>query len=87
MGQRLGTVLLLLLTLGYLVSSLATETKCENIYQGFSNCVLKLGKNMASYEEDNRDKVQGLNTVCGRSVEKKTPAPSYVGGDGDNCPY
>ncbi|CAM5095874.1 unnamed protein product [Natator depressus] len=64
MGQRLGTVLLLL-TLGYLVRSLATETKCENIYQGFSNCVLKLGENMASYEEDNRDKVQGLNTVCG----------------------
>ncbi|CAM4641953.1 unnamed protein product [Lepidochelys olivacea] len=73
MGQRLGTVLLLL-TLGYLVSSLATETKCENIYQGFSNCVLKLGKNMASYEEDNRDKVQGLNTVCGE-----------ISGEEDSC--
>uniref|UniRef100_A0A452H5U1 Neuritin 1 n=1 Tax=Gopherus agassizii TaxID=38772 RepID=A0A452H5U1_9SAUR len=48
----------------YLVRSLASETKCENIYQGFSDCILKLGENMASYEEDDRDEVQGLHTVC-----------------------
>uniref|UniRef100_A0A452H5Z6 Neuritin 1 n=1 Tax=Gopherus agassizii TaxID=38772 RepID=A0A452H5Z6_9SAUR len=47
-----------------LETSLASETKCENIYQGFSDCILKLGENMASYEEDDRDEVQGLHTVC-----------------------
>uniref|UniRef100_A0A8C8REK8 Neuritin n=1 Tax=Pelusios castaneus TaxID=367368 RepID=A0A8C8REK8_9SAUR len=49
----------------YLVRSLASETECENIYQGFSNCVLKLGENMASYEEQDGDGPQGLHTVCG----------------------
>ncbi|XP_074868092.1 neuritin-like [Carettochelys insculpta] len=56
---------LLLLTLGYVIRSLASQTKCDNIYQGFSNCILKLGENMASYEEAAGDTEQGLHTVCG----------------------
>ncbi|KAJ6661102.1 hypothetical protein lerEdw1_016903 [Lerista edwardsae] len=70
MGQGLGAVLLLL-TLGYLLRSLTAETQCENIYQDFSDCILKLGENMASYEEEEDDddeegsQMQGLHIVCG----------------------
>ncbi|XP_061487438.1 neuritin-like [Rhineura floridana] len=68
MGQRLGTALLLV-TLGYLLRSLTAEIQCENIYQNFSDCILKLGENMASYEveeeEEEKSQVQGLRTVCG----------------------
>ncbi|KAJ7331970.1 hypothetical protein JRQ81_014150 [Phrynocephalus forsythii] len=67
MGQRLGTALLLV-TLGYLLKSLTAATRCENIYQDFSGCILKLGDNMASYkeeQEDTEERSQGLHTVCG----------------------
>ncbi|XP_053102428.1 neuritin-like [Hemicordylus capensis] len=72
MGQALGMgAALLLVTLGYLLRSLTAETQCENIYQDFSDCILKLGENMASYEEEEGDEeeegsqMQGLYTVCG----------------------
>ncbi|XP_060628192.2 neuritin-like [Anolis sagrei] len=70
MGQRLGTKALLLLTLGYLLRSLTAEAQCQNIYQDFSDCILKLGENMASYEEEEEEEeektpVQGLHVVCG----------------------
>uniref|UniRef100_A0A8D2Q475 Neuritin n=1 Tax=Varanus komodoensis TaxID=61221 RepID=A0A8D2Q475_VARKO len=37
---------------GYLLKSLTAEAQCENIYQDFSDCILKLGENMASYEQE-----------------------------------
>nr|XP_020644921.1 neuritin-like [Pogona vitticeps] len=66
MGQRLGTALLLV-ALGYLLKSLTAAARCENIYQDFSDCILKLGENMASYEEqyDSEERSQGLHVVCG----------------------
>ncbi|KAF7240939.1 Neuritin [Varanus komodoensis] len=55
---------------GYLLKSLTAEAQCENIYQDFSDCILKLGENMASYEqeeepEEGKRPVQGLHAVCG----------------------
>ncbi|XP_026553099.1 neuritin-like [Pseudonaja textilis] len=71
MALRPGAVLLLI-TLGHLLKLLTAETQCENIYQDFSGCILKLGENMARYEEEaEEDKVnrqsllQGLQVVCG----------------------
>ncbi|KAM3841737.1 neuritin-like [Vipera latastei] len=69
MALRPGTALLLL-TLGHLLKLLTAETQCENIYQDFSGCILKLGENMARYEEAEKDEVnqsllQGLQVVCG----------------------
>ncbi|XP_009565869.2 neuritin isoform X1 [Cuculus canorus] len=63
MGQR-GTAVLLL-ALGHLAGLLASGTACANIYQGFSDCVLKLGKNMATYREVDGVKLQELHRVCG----------------------
>ncbi|XP_015265780.1 PREDICTED: neuritin-like [Gekko japonicus] len=68
MAQGPGTALLLL-ALASLLKSLAAETPCENIYQGFSDCILRLGENMAGFEEeedeDERTQAQELRTVCG----------------------
>ncbi|XP_060089226.1 neuritin-like [Heteronotia binoei] len=64
MGQGPGMALVLLLALASLLKSLAAETQCENIYQGFSDCILRLGENMASFE-DERTQAQELRTVCG----------------------
>ncbi|KAK9404739.1 hypothetical protein NXF25_009566 [Crotalus adamanteus] len=70
MALRPGTALLLI-TLGYLLKLLTAETQCENIYQDFSGCILKLGENMAKYEEEaeedevNQSLLQGLQVVCG----------------------
>ncbi|KAG8131791.1 hypothetical protein E2320_009702 [Naja naja] len=70
MTLRSGAVLLLI-TLGHLLKLLTAETQCENIYQDFSGCILKLGENMARYEEEaEEDKasqslLQGLQVVCG----------------------
>ncbi|XP_064321227.1 neuritin-like [Phalacrocorax carbo] len=64
MGQRRGTAVLLL-ALGHLAGLLAPGTACTNVYQGFSRCVLKLGENMAVYEEMDGTELQGLHQVCG----------------------
>ncbi|XP_032073693.1 neuritin-like [Thamnophis elegans] len=71
MARRPSTMLLLI-TLGYLLKLLTAETECENIYQDFSGCILKLGENMARYEEEaaeedkvNQTLLQGLQVVCG----------------------
>ncbi|XP_040464856.1 neuritin-like [Falco naumanni] len=64
MGQRRGTAVLLL-ALGHLAGLLASGTTCANVYQGFSDCILKLGENMATYEEADGIELQGLHQVCG----------------------
>uniref|UniRef100_R4G9I0 Neuritin 1 n=1 Tax=Anolis carolinensis TaxID=28377 RepID=R4G9I0_ANOCA len=33
----------------YLLRSLTAEAQCQNIYQDFSDCILKLGENMANH--------------------------------------
>lgn len=40
-------------------------TACTDVYRGFSDCVLKLGENMATYEEEESIEPQGLHRVCG----------------------
>uniref|UniRef100_A0A8B9P6D6 Neuritin 1 like n=1 Tax=Apteryx owenii TaxID=8824 RepID=A0A8B9P6D6_APTOW len=45
---------------GHLAGLLALGTTCGNIYQGFSDCVLKLGENMATYEATDSVEPQGL---------------------------
>ncbi|CAM9570304.1 unnamed protein product [Bubo scandiacus] len=64
MGQRRGAAVLLL-AMGHLAGLLASGTACTDIYQGFSDCVLKLGENMATYEEADGIELQGLPRVCG----------------------
>ncbi|XP_054029520.1 neuritin-like [Dryobates pubescens] len=64
MGQRRGPAVLLL-ALGHLAGLLASGTACDNVYRGFSDCVLKLGENMATYEETDGIELQGLHRVCG----------------------
>ncbi|XP_076207762.1 neuritin-like [Aptenodytes patagonicus] len=64
MGQRRGPAALLL-ALGHLAGLLASGTACANVYQGFSDCVLKLGENMATDEEVAGIELQGLHRVCG----------------------
>uniref|UniRef100_A0ACB8F655 Uncharacterized protein n=2 Tax=Sphaerodactylus townsendi TaxID=933632 RepID=A0ACB8F655_9SAUR len=69
MGQAPAAALLLL-ALASLLKALAAETQCENIYQDISNCILKLGENMASFEEeegseDEQSQSQEVRTVCG----------------------
>ncbi|XP_061865065.1 neuritin-like [Colius striatus] len=64
MGQRRGTAVLLL-AVGHVAGLLASVTACANVYQGFSDCVLKLGQNMATYEEADGIELQGLHRVCG----------------------
>nr|XP_009669472.1 PREDICTED: neuritin [Struthio camelus australis] len=60
-----GAAALLLLALGHLAGLLASATTCGNVYQGFSDCVLKLGENMATYEEVDSLELQGSRRVCG----------------------
>lgn len=38
---------------------------CTDVYRGFSDCVLKLGENMATYKEEESIEPQGLHRVCG----------------------
>uniref|UniRef100_A0A8C6VEK9 Neuritin n=1 Tax=Naja naja TaxID=35670 RepID=A0A8C6VEK9_NAJNA len=50
----------------HLLKLLTAETQCENIYQDFSGCILKLGENMARYEEEaEEDKAsQNAKQIC-----------------------
>lgn len=43
----------------------ALGTACTDVYRGFSDCVLKLGENMATYKEEESIEPQGLHRVCG----------------------
>ncbi|XP_052642790.1 neuritin-like [Harpia harpyja] len=79
MGQQRGTAVLLL-ALGHLAGLLASGTACANIYQGFSDCVLKLGENMATYEEMDGMELQGLHRVCGYWDEFHTCALTALWG-------
>ncbi|KAK1157862.1 hypothetical protein AOXY_G24038 [Acipenser oxyrinchus oxyrinchus] len=46
-----------------LAAAVSAEVKCGNIYKGFSDCVLKLGEDMAAYQEE-QESEQGLKVVC-----------------------
>ncbi|XP_038014763.1 neuritin-like [Motacilla alba alba] len=63
MGQRRGPAVLLL-ALGHLAGLLAAAPACADAYRGLSDCVLKLGDSMATYEEEEGIELQGLRRVC-----------------------
>uniref|UniRef100_A0A8B9VHU7 Neuritin n=1 Tax=Anas zonorhyncha TaxID=75864 RepID=A0A8B9VHU7_9AVES len=63
MGQRQGTAVLLVLLVA--LGHRALGTACTDVYRGFSDCVLKLGENMATYKEEESIEPQGLHRVCG----------------------
>ncbi|KAM7005190.1 neuritin-like [Passerculus sandwichensis] len=61
--QRRGPAVLLL-ALGHLAGLLAAGPACADAYRGLSDCVLKLGDSMATYEEEEGIELQGLHRVC-----------------------
>ncbi|XP_032930725.1 neuritin-like isoform X1 [Catharus ustulatus] len=49
---------------GHLAGLLAAGPACADAYRGLSDCVLKLGDSMATYEEEEGIELQGLHRVC-----------------------
>lgn len=49
---------------GHLAGLLAAGPACADAYRGLSDCVLKLGDSMATYEEEEGIELQGLRRVC-----------------------
>lgn len=52
-----------LLPVAYLVQAVRAAGKCDAVFKGFSDCLLKLGDNMANYPQGLDDK-SNINTVC-----------------------
>ncbi|XP_041334580.1 uncharacterized protein LOC121359596 isoform X6 [Pyrgilauda ruficollis] len=48
----------------HLAGLLAAGPACADAYRGLSDCVLKLGDSMATYEEEEGIELQGLRRVC-----------------------
>ncbi|CAI5780045.1 neuritin isoform X1 [Lacerta agilis] len=55
--------LVLAVQLAYLVQAVRAAGKCDAVFQGFSNCVLKMGNKIATYPQDLDDK-RNLETIC-----------------------
>ncbi|XP_077209235.1 neuritin [Paroedura picta] len=55
--------LVLAVQLAYLVQAVRAAGKCDAVFEGFSNCVLKMGNNIAGYQQDLDDK-RNLETIC-----------------------
>lgn len=55
--------LLLAVHLAYLLQAVRATGKCDTVFKGFSNCLLQLGDNMASYPQDLEEK-ENLQTIC-----------------------
>ncbi|XP_019480318.1 PREDICTED: neuritin isoform X2 [Hipposideros armiger] len=47
----------------YLVQAVRAAGKCDAVFKGFSDCLLKLGDNMATYPQGLDDKTN-IKTVC-----------------------
>ncbi|XP_042716508.1 neuritin isoform X1 [Chrysemys picta bellii] len=47
----------------YLVQAVRAAGKCDAVFRGFSDCLLRLGDNMANYPQDLDDK-RNLQTIC-----------------------
>ncbi|XP_053569073.1 neuritin [Bombina bombina] len=66
MGLKLnGRYILLVLAvhLAYLAQAVRAAGNCDAVFQGFSDCLLKLGDKMAKYPQDLDDE-KNLNTIC-----------------------
>lgn len=47
----------------YLVQAVRAAGRCDAVFRDFSECLLRLGDNMASYPQDLDDK-RNLQTIC-----------------------
>ncbi|XP_038652562.1 neuritin [Scyliorhinus torazame] len=66
MGHTLNGVYLALslaVQLAYLFHTVRAAGKCDAVFKGFSDCLLKLGDNVANYQQDMDDK-QNVKTIC-----------------------
>ncbi|XP_060706034.1 neuritin [Hemiscyllium ocellatum] len=66
MGLTLNGVYLALtlaVQLAYLFHTVRAAGKCDAVFKGFSDCLLKLGDNVANYQQDMDDK-QNVETIC-----------------------
>ncbi|KAM6953431.1 neuritin [Aplochiton taeniatus] len=55
--------LFLAVQLAHLLQVVRAKGKCDLVFQGFSNCLLKLGDSMANYPPDLEEK-ENLQTIC-----------------------
>ncbi|XP_003226908.3 neuritin [Anolis carolinensis] len=55
--------LVLAVQLASLVQAVRAAGKCDAVFKGFSDCVLKMGQNIALYQQDPDDK-KNLETIC-----------------------
>ncbi|XP_042317586.1 neuritin [Sceloporus undulatus] len=55
--------LVLAVQLASLVQAVRAAGKCDAVFKGFSDCVLKMGHNIANYPQDLDDK-KNLETIC-----------------------
>nr|XP_056710676.1 neuritin [Euleptes europaea] len=55
--------LVLAVQLAYLLQAVRAAGKCDAVFKGFSNCVLKMGNNIAGYQQELDDK-RNLETIC-----------------------
>ncbi|XP_041717957.1 neuritin isoform X1 [Coregonus clupeaformis] len=55
--------LFLAVQLAYLLHAVRATGKCDTVFKGFSNCLLRLGENMANYPQE-LDEKENLQTIC-----------------------
>ncbi|OWK13447.1 hypothetical protein Celaphus_00014634 [Cervus elaphus hippelaphus] len=55
--------LILAVQIAYLVEAVRAAGKCDAVFKGFSDCLLKLGDSMANYPQGLDDKTN-IKTVC-----------------------
>ncbi|KAK6467797.1 neuritin-like isoform X1 [Huso huso] len=62
--KRISLLLLSILLSLLSVSCVAGGSPCDNIYSGFSSCLLRLGENMGQYVEQELRDSQEIDNVC-----------------------
>ncbi|KAK1172502.1 neuritin-like isoform X1 [Acipenser oxyrinchus oxyrinchus] len=55
--------LILAVQLVYLLQTVKAAGKCDTVFKGFSDCLLRLGENMANYPQELDDN-EKLQTIC-----------------------
>ncbi|KAI1888880.1 hypothetical protein AGOR_G00173320 [Albula goreensis] len=55
--------LFLAVQLAYLLQAVRAAGKCDTIFKGFSDCLLRLGEEMVSFPQD-LDEKKNLQTIC-----------------------
>uniref|UniRef100_A0A5F8GMV9 Neuritin 1 n=1 Tax=Monodelphis domestica TaxID=13616 RepID=A0A5F8GMV9_MONDO len=60
--------LILAVQIAYLVQAVRAAGKCDAVFKGFSDCLLKLGDSMANYPQGLDDKTN-IKTVCAKRAK------------------